>query len=384
MVRRLCAAFLAAWLATGWASAQEEPEDPNKPVQVTVSAKVIEFQATKGVETGLSAYFQRRARTDWFGVVKPPFQGLMTADITFPTSTAGGITVFLDRLRLTEGDIELVLQGLVDENRASILARPTVTIPVGSAVPSEIKITRRIPFENTTVVGATTVQTTDFHDTGVTMAIEAVDIVDGDGNWVTTGDTYIRMKINAEVSEEGQRLVVALDDQLAAGGNFAAAQNLIRAPEFVTRRIATEVWVRHGQILVLGGLYSSAKSKSLSTSPWLTQAEDIAVGVAERAVPGEFLVSPLSSTIGNRSTSDARRELVFFVKAEAWRPAYTLPETTGFTEVGPGQRSVERAGPADLITDVLGGIRSIPEGLGEEIKKKAGEGGIEKELGGKD
>ena len=356
--------------------APEVPGERQQPEQVTVSAKIIEFQAIKGVETGLSAYFRRRARTNFFGVIQG-LNGLMTADLTFPTATAAGITVLLDRIRLSEGDIEVLLQALVDENRASILARPRMTVVLKGA-PNTIQIARDVPYENTTVVGNTTVQTTAFHTSGVTLTVSALELFDGDGNWATTDDTFIKLHVTGDVSEEGARIIIALDD-LLAGGGFAEGQNAIEAPEFISRRVDTEVWLRHGQILVLGGLYSSEKSKSLATLPWLSQAEDVAVGVAERAVPGEFLASPVSSTLGNRRTTDSRRELVFLLKAEVWRPAYTVPAAPGLIE--PGLEEEKRVRPADLITDVLGEMKKIPEEISQDIKGQTTESGVESDLG---
>jgi hypothetical protein len=342
---------------------------PDKPRQVTVTAKIVEFQATKGVETGLSAYFERTASVDWYGRVHVPRQGIMSADVTFPASSAAGITVFLDRLRMTEGDIEMVLQALVDQNRATIISQPRVIVMRGG-LPNTIKTTQKIPYESTRVVGATTVQVTQFRDTGVTLTVSVPDIVDLDGDWQTTDDMLVQLDIHAQVSEEGQRIVVALDDSLASGA-FSFSNNAITAPEFISRSIKTKALVRNGQVLVLGGLYNSSRTRSLTTAPWLTQTEDLAVGLAERVVPGNFLASPLSSVLGNRSTTDSRRELVFMLKAEVWRPAYTIAED-GFGDDEDGRS------PQDVLTDVIEGISDIPEGI---RRRTAPREGVEAELG---
>ena len=161
---RLC--FLVAgtvWFAALNASAQE-------PQQVSVSVKVIEFQTVKGVETGLSAYFRQRVEPRPYGRVSSGSL-IRMADITFPTATTGGITVFLDRLSNHYGDFEVVLQGLVDQNRANILSRPKAMVTVGQTVPTIIQTTQLIPYEDTTVVGATAVQTTSFRPTGFIMIV---------------------------------------------------------------------------------------------------------------------------------------------------------------------------------------------------------------------
>lgn len=340
--------------------------------------KVVEFQTTKGVETGLSAYFLQSEQVRPYGRVSSGNGAITSADITFPTTTAAGITVFLDRINLDEGDIELVLQGLVDENRAFILSRPKAMVRVGSAKPAIIKTVQRIPYENTQVVGSTTVQVTQFEDTGVELLVYVPEVVDDDGRWETTDDTYVRLFIRADVKEEGQRVTVSLDDELANGGVFSLGSNAILVPEFVSRSLMTQVWVRHGQVLILGGLYRNTKSKSLATLPWLTQGENALMGAVDRLIPGNLVANPISSTIGNRRTDEGRRELVFLVKAEAWRPAFTVADDYGFGEEIKGR---ERIRPTDVITDVLEGISGIPGQIGDTLSTQDGGEGIESVLG---
>lgn len=324
------------------------------PQQVIVSVKIIEFQTSKGVETGLSAYFANSPRTAPEGEIVTGGTSLNNLDLTFPTSTAAGITVFLDRIHLNDGDLEIVLQALVDENRAFILSRPRAMVKIKEATPTVVETTNKIPYENTQVVGSTTVQITSFQDTGVTLSVTAPDITDDDGNWNTTDDTYIQLKLHTEVKEEGQRIVIALDDQLAGGGDFSLARNAISVPEFVSRSIETTVWVRDGQVLILGGLYRNIESRNLSTVPWLTQGEDFVTGAVENLIPGNSFASPLSSTIGNKSSSQSRRELVFLIKTEIWRPSFSIDDDLGFAE----EKEKEEA---ELPSDVVTEITDIPE-----------------------
>lgn len=342
--------------ATAWG--QMSPDEP--PVQVEVAVKIIEFQTLKGVETGLSAYFAKLPKVTPFGQVRLSGNAITSADLTFPTPTAAGITVFLDRIMLSDGDVEVVLQALVDENRAFILSRPHALVPVGSDIPTVVKTTQAIPYENTVVIGSTVVQTTTFEETGVLFTVKALEVVDDDGDWRTRNDTYIRLDVKAEVKEEGQRIVVALDSQLAGGSNFSLARNAITVPEFISRSIQTQVWVREGQVLMLGGLYRNSENRRSSTAPWLSQAEDAAVGALEQIVPGNVLASPLSATLGSRSVNEQRRELVFLIRSKVWRPAFTLIDDLGFHQEEPPK---EPRTPADVITGVLEGLSEIPRGL---------------------
>ena len=345
---RILIVFALALLVSMPAAAFQASGSP--PLQVQVTVKIIEFQSSKNVESGLSAFFAKLPRALPFGRVRTSGASINTADLTFPISTAAaGITVFLDRLRLTEGDIDFVLQGLVEESRAFILSRPQAMVMVGEATPMTVQTTLDLPYEDTLVVGATTVRVTKFRKTGVTLAISVPEVIDDDGDWNTTEDTYIRMDVTASVKEEGQRRTVALE-----GGAPIAV------PEFINRSIDTHVWVRENQVLMMGGLYRNTKSRDLATLPWLTQAEDVGIGLIERIVPGNFLRSPVSSAIGNRSKSEERRELVFLIKAEIWRPFMTVSDGLRFDS--PDVESKTQT-PKDIIVGVLDDIGSIPRRL---------------------
>ena len=334
MVKRIALLGLVA-LTVGLAGAQEELVQ-----QVNVCAKVIEFKASKDVETGFSAYFKRRAvnRDSWGRVLDRETLVINSADLTFPGGLPGGISVFLDRIGLNTGDVELVLQALVDQNRATILSRPRAMVAVGSSVPTVIKTVQSVPYDNVQMVGITPYRITSFRDTGVTLSVTCPQVIDDDGNPVTTDDTYIQLNIHAEV----------MDPTLGRTVTIQAGQP-IKVPEFTSRSVNTHVWVRHGQVLVLGGLYRNRKMKSISSVPWLAGGEDAVIRAAERVVPVNMPTHPISSTLGNRWTKDERRELVFLIKAEFWRPSYALTEEFRFEDF----EEETTGSPDDLITDVV-------------------------------
>ncbi|HRK33042.1 MAG TPA: hypothetical protein PLJ47_00505 [Candidatus Hydrogenedentes bacterium] len=348
------------------------PLSADAPKQANVSVKVVEFQATKGVETGLSAFYARRSDPKPFGSVSDGSGAISTADLTFPLELEGSITVFLDRLRMGEGDLELVLQALVNENRAFILDRPRAMVPVRGALPTTIETVEENPYESPTVIGNTVVAATDFRKTGVIMTVQIIDVIDDDGNWETTDDTYFSLLLRSEVKELGEQIVVAEQDRLVGASR-------ITAPTFVSRSIDTQVWVRHGQVLVLGGLFRNRKLKNLETVPGLSKLEDMTIGLAERVIPGNVLGAPATSSLSSKSNEEQRRELVFFIKAEGWRPSYTVSEEVKEPE-DIGRKG--RLRPTDIIGNVIGGITSIPEGIAEGIAGEIEDDGIEGELRG--
>ena len=333
--------------------------------QVQVSVKVIEFQTGKSTETGLSAYFQQRMEPRPYGRVSSGNGTISASDLTFPASSTSGITVFLDRLVTKYGDIEIVLQALVDEGRAFILSEPTALVPVGAeasgGTPTVIQTTQKIPYEDTVVVGTVAIQTTNFYDTGVTLSVLAERIADDDGDPMTRDDTYIKLHLEASVAEEGQRITVALDDSLSAGGGiFDSPNNRIQVPEFVKREIVTDVWVRHGQVLMLGGLYRNTEDKDLATLPWLTQSDRFLNGLVQRIVPFAVEPVPISSSIGNNQFSNLRRELAFLIKAD-------VPPAVFDVGVEEQLKRSILLRPTELVSGMLEGIAEIPQGLAEGV-----------------
>jgi hypothetical protein len=381
-------ALIAAWLigtAAGFGAADParsplqppreivpfpDPIPVDAPKQVSISVKVVEFQATKGVETGLSAFYARRRDPKPFGRVSDGEGAITTADLTFPLDMEGAITVFLDRLRLSDGDMEMVLQALVNENQAYILSRPRALVKVRGPVETILETVEENPYEKPTVVGTTVVQTTDFRKTGVIFTAQVPHIIDDDGNWSTTEDTYINLILRADIKELGEEIIVAEDDR------FGSASR-VTAPTFVSRSIDTQVWVRSGQVLVLGGLYRNRTIRSTEGVPGLSKLEDMTVGLLNRVIPGRGIGTPVSSSLGHRTAEDQRRELVFFIKAESWHQAYTVPDEDLASE----EERRSRIRPTEIIGDVLGGISEIPSGIAEGISGEKEEG-IESDLRG--
>ncbi len=331
--------------------AQQSP-----PQQVNVSVKIIEFQTHIGSETGLSGYFRQKTDPRPYGRVSLGNPAITTGDLTFPTTQSPTITVFLDRMTSKWGDFEAVLQALVSQNRAFILSRPRALVPVGAAAPTVIQTVQEIPYENTIVVGVVTQQVTEFKPTGVNLSVQANKVIDDDGDPRTTEDIYINLTITAAITEEGQRLNVAI------AGNTA---NTISVPEFISRSITTTVWVRHGQVLILGGLYRNTRTRTSSSVPWLIQGEELANGFIQRVTPFKAPEVPLSQGVGNKKKDEGRRELVFLLKAELWRPSYTVADQYGFTSEE--EKKSTKILPTEIITNVLGGLKEIPEGIAEGI-----------------
>ena len=364
-----------------------------EPKQVNVAVKIIEFQTTDDLETGFSAYFKNRLEPRPYGhVVAGQESGVDSLALTFPNTTSTGLSVFLDNLTNNWADVEMVLQALVEQGKAFILSQPKVLVPVAAAVPTVIKTSQDVPYENTIVIGASAVQTTAFKPTGVAMTVSALEVADDDANPRTTEDTFIKLKLTAEINEEGQRIAVALDQRTGSGSILNQQSTAISVPEFVSRSVDTTVWVRNGQVLMMGGLFRNNKTTNLSTLPWLPQTEGVVNNVISRLVPfAENPQVPMSASIGNNNKGASRRELVFMIKADLWSKTFTVADEFGFAaedqpkEGQEGDKGGEEAAkskkPADVISGVLGDTGGVAPGLAGSVG--AHPGGVSAGTGGK-
>ena len=138
-------------------------------------------------------------------------------------------------------------------------------------------------------------------------------------------------------------------------------------PSHETRQLAEETAVAIS--------YNGSTHAVLMATP--ADLEDLAVGLIERVVPGNFVSSPLSATVGNRESREGRRELVFFIKSEIWRRARTVAEEYDFMEL---EEVRERTSPVDVIQDVLEEITDIPQDIAEELTGEE----LGSELGGRE
>ncbi len=354
-----------------------------EPKQVNVAVKIIEFQSSDELETGFSAYFKDKIHPRPYGkVVAGQESDVNSVALTYPSSSTSGLTVFLDNLTNNWADVELVLQAMVNQGKAFILSQPKVLVPVASPVPTIIKTSQDVPYSNTIVIGSSAVQTTAFKPTGVAMTVSALEVADDDGNPATTEDTYIKLKLTAEINEEGPRIAVALGMGTGTGSVLNQTTTAITVPEFVSRSVDTTVWVRNGQVLLMGGLYRNNKTSNLSTVPWFPQTEGVLNNLVSRVLPFAANAQvPLSATVGNNNKNADRRELVFMIKADMWKKTYTVADEFGFASDQPEGKDGEKASdeaakskkPSDVITGVLGGnTGGVAQGLAGSVGIKPG------------
>lgn len=81
---------------------------------------------------------------------------------------------------------------------------------------------------------------------------------------------------------------------------------------------------------------------------------------------------PLTSALGSKRASESRRELVFLVKADIWRQAFTLSEGFGLPEEGEVEGEddddvVHPSPPSGFIGSLFGGSSTPPSGVSDSL-----------------
>lgn len=186
--------------------------------------------------------------------------------VNFPASTisspAGGMGISFGKLTGSLVNLDLRIQLGETENQTKVIARPKLaTLDNVKAI---IKQGEQIPYETTSQAG-TQVQ---FIDAVLSLEVEPH----------VTPDGSITMKVK-----------VTRD----ARGTFRSAVNQV--PSIDKREAQTEVLVRDGETLVIGGIYESEKTQSEVGIPWL------------RKIP------VLGWLFKSQETLNTKRELLIFI-----------------------------------------------------------------------
>jgi type II secretory pathway component GspD/PulD (secretin) len=212
--------------------------------QVRIKAKIIEWKLDNALDYGISALYTRNLAA---GSI------IESADLTFPTQTAidQGVKLFFDGLSANGGETEAVLEALEEEGKITVLSEPNITVVEDHVKPAKVSTGSKVPYETTQVAGATVVQVTDFRNTGVTLTIENVEVID---------DSYVRIQLNANVAGLTGYVAIAIDKD----------GNPISVPELSSRSLTNTVLVKDRTPFIAGILKTSAKLKKEQGVPFLS------------------------------------------------------------------------------------------------------------------
>ena len=145
-----------------------------------------------------------------------------------PGNTAGPGTF---KVGIVDDNVAMFLKLLDEVTDTTILSNPKILTL--NRQPARVLVGRKVGFLNTTSTDTATVQTVDFLDTGTQLYFRP--FVGNDG--------LIRMELKPQVSEAVIRSVTDT-------GGVA-----VTIPDEITNELVTNVMVRDGQTIVLGGLF---------------------------------------------------------------------------------------------------------------------------------
>lgn len=212
-----------------------------RPLQVLISVTIAEVRKDRSLSFGVGA--------------RAPQSRLRRHDDATVGGTTTGSTasdLIIDILKLGPHDVDLTLSAAAARGDVSILSRPVVIaanneeaeLNVGSQRPF-VQVSRVLPTDNTARD-----QVVQYKDVGTKLTVRPTISPDG----------YVLLQVTQEVNQATNE-----------GSGLAG----VDAPVISTRSVQTQLLIRDGQTVILGGLKDSQKDHSqggvpvLSSIPWI-------------------------------------------------------------------------------------------------------------------
>lgn len=165
-----------------------------------------------------------------------------TAITSNPGNTSGPGTM---KVGIVADDISIFLRLLDQVTDTTILSNPKILAL--NRQPARVLVGKRVGYLNTTSTETSTTQSVEFLDTGTQLYFRP--FVSSEGE--------IRMELKPQVS--------AAEIRTVTDANGAA----VTIPDEVTQELTTNVNVKDGQTIVLGGLFTESTSFTRRQVPWL-------------------------------------------------------------------------------------------------------------------
>jgi len=182
------------------------------------------------------------------------------------TSGPGGM-----KIGFVSNDVSVFLRVLDEVTDSTVLARPKVMAL--NRQRAEVLVGARVGYLSTTATETTTTQSVEFLDTGIQLVFRPFISKDG----------MIRMELKPSVSEASLRAVTDANGLI------------VTIPDELTNELTTNVRVKDGQTLVLGGLFKEDTS------------------ITRRQVPVLGDVPILGTAFRGQDDSVERQEIIFLI-----------------------------------------------------------------------
>lgn len=203
----------------------------------------VEPSGPLGVVDGLISGQSGRLTTGSATAVPAPRDGDGQAVVSSPGNTSGPATM---KVGVVAGnDLAIFLRMLDEVTDTTILSNPKILAL--NRQPARVLVGRKVGYLNTTATDTSTTQTVEFLDTGTQLYFRPF----------VTNEGLIRMELKPQVSE-----AVIRDARDATGA-------AVTIPDEITNELVTNVMVRDGQTIVLGGLFRESTTSTRRQVPVL-------------------------------------------------------------------------------------------------------------------
>ena len=190
------------------------------------------------------------------------------AIVSSPGNTDGPATF---KMGVVNNDFAIFLRLLDEVTDFTVLSNPKVLAL--NRQPARVLVGRRVGYLNTTSTETSTTQSVEFLDTGTQLAFRPF----------VSNDGFIRMELKPRVSEG-----VIRESTDATGAN-------VTIPDEITQELTTNVVVRDGATIVLGGLFRESTT------------------VSRRQVPVLGNIPIVGAAFRGHDDSTERNEIVFMI-----------------------------------------------------------------------
>lgn len=244
--------------------------------QVYVEAKIIEIKYDSNLEFGFEAGYDRgqASPAGWpffqafTGNFNPEsYLNAIATSSPFIGGTFGFKTADADWVA-KHGEVTYILRALQERGSAEILSQPAILAMQGQK--ASITTGLKFPIQSTDVRGNQTFVTTKFEQTGIKLDITPK----------LVGRSYVTLSIKAEDSQ-------ITDEVPGPGGTIN--------PVISERSATTEVNVRDGETIIIGGLLSRSKLEAKAGLPFIS---DIPI---------------IGYAFSSTNWQEVKAELVFFI-----------------------------------------------------------------------
>jgi type II secretory pathway component GspD/PulD (secretin) len=236
--------------------------------QVLVEAKVVEVLLSEGMQRNLS-----------FGVTNDSggAVGVKTNPLGQSSSNSGMAADWTTAISGTSNNFSVAFQWLMNGQDAKILSSPNIVVSHNAT--ASIVTGQDIPIQTIQVVSGSTTTSTDFKRVGVSLNVTPK-LINGDS---------VTLRINPQVSN------VLRYDEITQGGTSGDGISY-QVPVISIRNIETDLTLKDGQVIMMGGLFSARETLQQERVPFLS----------DLPVLGELFTS--------KNVTKELVQLIFFIK----------------------------------------------------------------------